>query len=198
MAEKRRRKSDAVGEKKGGNGRFCGVEGRRIAHGETGKCDRAHLGAYFGTGMVFRSRLFAVYVRTVNRSAAVRACVLPLLRVSASPSASSWNAARSHTTDVCFCFFLNMFWSNAVQPGPVDEWSDFRSLKRCACVCARALCEIAPPLELSIYCLVVAGTILGEPGLQKDVKRCSQMHPILNAYVIVCLPSPFWLSNPEK
>lgn len=43
-----------------------------------------------------------------------------------------------------------------------------------------------------------AGTSLWERGPPRDVKLCLPMHPIRNAYVIVSLPSPFWLSNLEK
>lgn len=50
-----------------------------------------------------------------------------------------------------------------------------------------------PSLSLSF-----AGTTLWEPGPPRDVKLCLPMHPIRNAYVIVSLPSPFWLSNLEK
>ena len=51
---------------------------------------------------------------------------------------------------------------------------------------------------IDVMYLLLAGTILGEPGLPKDVKLCLQMPPIRNACVIVYLPSPFWPSNQEK
>lgn len=160
-----------------------------------------------------------IYARIANQSAPVCLDSSALPPSSSSVSLplsirSSWNVAWSRTTSRVLSARLSFFFSFSLIPLYLcgSTLVSSRLLKNLN-LYPNESCEVvvSPPLEkkkkrgkekkeeiFNCLCLLLAGTILGEPGPRKDAKRCSQMHPIQNARVIVYLPSPFWLSNREE